>query len=116
MMSPSSDASETSNSLHLAHGWIMLFDLDGLSAAKRLRKCNADASRFGRVPQGYRHRQITEHGVHESLRFELEGLRKALIESRRAFVAHALGIGYLHTIEPRVLSDCQATACTDDFG
>src|SRR4051812_25539570 len=95
---------------------LVLFDIDGPSAAKRLGKCDANASRFSCITQGHRHRQITKHGVHESLRFKLEGIRKPLIKSRRAFAAHALGIGYLHTVESRVLSNRQATARTDNLG
>src|SRR5262249_43437153 len=63
-----------------------------------------------------RRRNIVEHAVHEVGGLKQECFLEAFVESRRAFVAHAVRIGNVDAIEPGIVADRQPASRAEDLG
>src|SRR5207247_6285081 len=82
---------------------------------QRLAQRDADASGFARIAQRERRRSIVLHGLDEFQRFAQERLLEALVERRRALVAHPVGVRDVDAVQPWVLAHCEATLRAEDL-
>src|SRR5689334_15788250 len=85
-------------------------------AVQRLAQRQRDPRRLGRIVQRQRGSAIVENRVDKMRELMQERAFEALIERRRAFVAHAMGVGNVDTVEPRVRTDGQPAAGAEDLG
>ena len=75
-----------------------------------------DARRLGRVAQRQRRRPILEHRLHELGILAQERVLEALVERRRAFVAHAVRVRDHDVVEAAFAADGDSALGADHLG
>src|SRR5215470_2119233 len=86
------------------------------TALQRFAERQRDSGRFSRVVKRQRWRPILEHAIDEVLGLAQESLLEALVEGRRALVAHAVRVGDVDTVKPRVMADGEPALGPEDLG
>src|SRR5215471_20752058 len=79
-------------------GAALQLQLDSAPALQRFAERQRDSGRFSRVVKRQRRRPILEHAIDEVLGLAQESLLEALVEGRRALVAHAVRVGDVDAI------------------